>query len=118
MAGVVETIRQSVTIPAPPLEVYRALVDSTTHADFTGAEATGETRVGATFTAWDGYITGRHLALEEGRRIAQEWSTTEWPEGHPPSTVEFTLAAVEDGTELTLLHTGVPAEQADSYRQG
>ncbi|MDD1770270.1 MAG: SRPBCC domain-containing protein, partial [Methanomassiliicoccales archaeon] len=48
----------------------------------------------------------------------QEWSTSEWPEGYPPSRLELRLKAVPGGTELTLIQTGVPEEQADDYDQG
>jgi hypothetical protein len=59
------TIRQRVAIPAPPTNVYAALVNAKKHAAFTAAEASGAARVGARFTAWDGYISGKHLNLGE-----------------------------------------------------
>ncbi len=112
------TITQKVTIPASPEEVYDAFMDPKKHAAFTGADATGKSEVGAEFTAWDGYITGKNLELERGKYIVQEWSTTEWPEGYPPSRLELTFVKVKDGTELTMVHSGVPAEQLEEYRQG
>ncbi len=112
------TITQKVVIPALPEEVYDAFLDPEKHAAFTGAEATGDPRVEGEFTAWDGYITGKNLELEKGKRIVQEWSTSEWPEGYPPSRLELTFRKVKDGTELTMVHSQVPAEQAEEYRQG
>ena len=112
------TITQKVVIPASPEEVYDAFVDPKKHSAFTGAEATGEPKVGAEITAWDGYITGKNLELEKGKRIVQEWSTSEWPEGYTPSRLELTFRKVKDGTELTMVHSEVPAEQAEDYRQG
>jgi activator of HSP90 ATPase len=111
-------ITQKVLIPASPEEVYDAFIDSKKHSAFTGAKATCDPRVGGEFTAWDGYITGRNLELEKGKRIVQEWSTSEWPEGYPPSRLELTFRKVKDGTELTMVHSNVPAEQAEEYRQG
>lgn len=111
-------ITQSVFIAAKPEEVYDALIDPKKHSIVTGAKATCDTRVGGEFTAWDGYIFGKNLKLEKGKRIVQEWKTTEWPEGYPPSTVEFSFKEKEGGTELTLVHSKVPTEQAEAYRQG
>jgi uncharacterized protein YndB with AHSA1/START domain len=108
----------SVVIPAPPERVYEALTDQKLHAAFTGARAAGKPVPGGRFTAWDGYIEGSYLELEPPVRIVQQWSTTEWPAGAPPSRVEFHLTGVPEGTELRLLHSAVPAEQAESYRQG
>lgn len=118
MTARVKTITQTVKVPAPPAAVYEALVNARVHAAFTGAAATGSARVGAAFTAWDGYISGVHRELVKGRRIVQDWSTTEWPAGAAPSRVEFTLKAVKGGTAVRMVHSNVPAEQADSYRQG
>ncbi len=113
------TIQQTDFIAgAKPYEVYDALVDARKHAEFTGAKATGQAKVGAKFTAWDGYITGKHLVLEPGRRLVQEWTTNEWPAGASPSRLEWTFVAKGDGTQVTLVHTDVPAEQAETYRTG
>lgn len=98
--------------------MYRALVTARILKAATGARATGAARVGGRFTAWDGYISGVHKTLTPGRRVVQEWSTTEWPKGAPPSILEVTLKAAKGGTELRMVHSKVPAEQADSYRQG
>ena len=80
------TITQKVVIPASPEEVYDAFMDAKKHSAFTGAKATSDAKVGGEFSAWDGYITGKNLELEKGKRIVQEWITTEWPEGY--ATVE------------------------------
>ena len=112
------SITQKVVIPALPEEVYDAFIDAKKHAAFTGAKATSDAKVGGEFTAWDGYITGKNLELEKGKRIVQEWITTEWPDGYEPSRLELTFRKVKDGTELTMVHSNVPAEQADEYKQG
>jgi activator of HSP90 ATPase len=113
-----KTITQTETFPAKPAEVYEALVDPKEHSKFTGSRATGKPRVGGRFTAWDGYISGKHLKLKPGERIVQEWRTSEWPEGHPPSIVEITLRKLREDTMLRMVHSKVPAEQVESYRQG
>ena len=118
MAPRVKTITQRILVQATPAEVYEAFVNSRVHAAFTGSPATGSARVGGRFTAWDGYISGVHRELVKGRRIVQDWRTSEWPDGAKPSRVEFSLKAVKGGTEIRMVHSDVPAEQADSYRQG
>ncbi|WXG44402.1 MAG: SRPBCC domain-containing protein [Promethearchaeati archaeon SRVP18_Atabeyarchaeia-1] len=112
------TIRDEVIIPAEPEEIYDAYVDPKKHSAFTGSKATGSGKVGGEFTAWDGYIFGKNLVLETGKRIVQEWMTTEWPEGYPASKLELTLKKVKGGTQLSMVHSNVPAEQADDYKQG
>jgi uncharacterized protein YndB with AHSA1/START domain len=111
-------LRQKQYIPAAPDNVFQALVNPKLHAAFTGAKATGAARVGGKFTAWDGFISGKHLKLQPGRYIRQEWSTSQWPRSAPPSILEFRLNKKKDGTELTMVQSGVPAEQAEHYKKG
>ena len=113
-----KTITQTVVVPARPAEVFKALVDPRVHAAFTGAAATGSARVGGRFTAWDGYISGVNRVVDAGRRLVQDWTTTEWPDGAEPSSVEFVFTAVKGGTKIRMVHSRVPAAQAASYRQG
>ncbi len=112
------TVTQKVVIPASPSEVYEAFMDAKKHSEFTKSKATGRAVVGGKFTAWDGYISGRNIELEKDKRIVQEWVTTDWPEGYAPSRVEFTFKAVDGKTELTMVHSDVPAEQEKELAQG
>ena len=111
-------IKQTVVIDTSPLEVYRAYVDPKRHAAFTGTKTTGAPKVGGKFTAGDGYISGRYVTLKPGERIKHEWTTTEWPAGYPPSILELTLKPKGAGTELTMIHSKVPAEQVEYYSKG
>lgn len=113
-----KVIKQKVFIRAKPVEIYDAFLNAQKHSAFTGAKATCERKVGGKFTAWDGYISGRNLELQNGRRILQEWQTTEWPEGYPPSILEFTFKVKGEGTEVSMVHSKVPEMQAENYRQG
>lgn len=112
------SIEQNVIVPASPEEVYAAYTDPEKHAEFTRAEATGVAKVGGEMTAWDGYILGKYLELEPDKKIVQEWWTTEWPEDMKPSRLEITLRPVEKGTEVNLVQTDVPLDQAPDYDQG
>ena len=114
----VKTIKQEVIVPATPVEVYEAFMDAKKHSAFTGSRATCDPRVGGEFTAWDGYISGKNLELEKGKRIVQEWVTTDWPQNYPPSRLELNFKAIKEGTEISMIHSEVPAEQADDIKQG
>jgi activator of HSP90 ATPase len=98
--------------------VYRAFLNARTHTVFTGSKATGTGRVGAKFTAWDGYITGKTLKLTNGKKIVQEWRTSEFPSNYPASRLELNFKAKEGGTEIVMIHSRVPASQTASYREG
>jgi len=112
------TIRQSEFIPATPSAVYDAFLNPKTHEAITGAGAVFERREGGKFSVGDGYITGKFLRLQNSRRIVQEWKTTEWPVNAPPSVLELRFMPKENGTEISLVQTQVPANQAMRYRRG
>lgn len=112
-------IRQTVTIRAKPNDVYDALMTTRGHAAFTGAPARISNRVGGTFTAWDGYITGRNVELVRGKKIVQAWKPEEesWPSDYY-STVTYELTAIPAGTRLRFTHSGVPPEHVGHLAQG
>jgi activator of HSP90 ATPase len=114
----VVTIKQTVTIPASPKEVYNAFVDPKIHSEFTEAKATGKPVVGGKFTAWDGYIQAKFKELEQDKRIVQEWMTVDWEEGYGPSTLELCFKAVPAGTEITMVHSDVPKAQEEELADG
>jgi hypothetical protein len=116
-----KTITVSDVIPAAAAEIYAAWLDSMAHAAMTGGgKATASPDIGAPYSAWDGYINGLNLALDPGQRIEQSWRSTDFTPGDPDSTLTVLLEPAEQGTKVTLVHTGVPdqlADFADGWRQ-
>ena len=112
------TIKQKVIIPATPEEIYEAYTNPKIHSEFTGSKATGKPKVGEKFTAWDEYISGKYLELEKGKKVVQEWVDTDWPEGLPPSKFELTFKATADGTEISMVQSGIPAAREEELLDG
>ncbi|MGA3030546.1 MAG: SRPBCC domain-containing protein [Candidatus Limnocylindrales bacterium] len=108
----------SAVLPASPQAIYDAWMSSEGHTAMTFAEATVDPRPGGAFTAWHGYITGRTVSLEPGRRIVQTWRTTEFSDSDPDSEIEVLLEPVKGGTRLTLHHRNVPDGQVGYERGG
>lgn len=106
----------SAAIPAKPREVYDAWLSSKGHALMTGSPAKVSARPSGAFTAWDGYIKGKNLKLVPGRRIVQQWRSTDFADDDD-SQIDVTFEATRGGTKLTLHHTNLPANQPD-YRSG
>jgi activator of HSP90 ATPase len=104
-------------IPATPQQIYDAWLDSGGHSRMTGGKARISAREGADFSAWDGYITGKNLKLEPGRRIVQSWRSSEFASQDADSRIEVLLEPVAGGTRITLTHSNVP-DGHTSYRDG
>ena len=116
---VTKTIEQTVTLNASPHDVYEALMDSEKHSQFTGAKASISREVGGTFTAYDGALSGTILELVPDAKIVQSWRGSDdgWVPGHY-STATFSLEAIDRGTRLTFVQTGVPEESVEQITQG
>lgn len=96
------------TIPATPRQIYDAWLDSRGHTAMTGSAAEASATEGGTFAAWGGYISGRNLTLEPGRRIVQSWRTTRFTAEDPDSRIEVLLEPAAGGSKITLHHSNVP----------
>ena len=107
----------SYVIPASPLEIYEAWLDSDQHTQMTGGRAQVSAKAGESFEAWDGYIRGKNLKLEPGKRILQLWRTSEFEDSDEDSVLEIRLEPEQNGTRITIRHSGLP-EHGMQYRQG
>ena len=114
-----KTIEQTVTFNASPHDVYEALMDSEKHSDLTGAKASISREVGGSFTAYDGALSGTILELVPDAKIVQSWRGSDdgWVPGHY-STATFSLEAIDGGTRLTFVQTGVPEDSVEQINQG
>src|SRR5215471_19345252 len=110
-------IHQEVLFSAPAGRVYRAIVDAGELSKVTGAPTAGEAREGASFSAFGGHITGRHLELVPDRLIVQAWRAKTWPAG-VYSISRFELRPEGDKTRLVFEHRGFPDDQQDHLASG
>ena len=114
-----ESFELHITLATPPDQVFDAWLDAEEHSDFTGGEAQIDPEVGGSYSAWDGYITGKTLVKEAPRRIVQSWRTSDFAEDDGDSEIELTFDHDgAGGTKLTLQHRAIPAGQSARYEQG
>lgn len=91
-----KTIKHKVKFKAEPKDVYQFLAQSQ--------------KVGKKFSAQAGRITGMVVDLKPGVRIVQAWRNSKFPSGIF-SMASFNLSRTKNGgTELILIHRGVPKE--------
>lgn len=108
-----------VVVPAEPQRVFSAWLDSKEHAAFTGGgEAVVEGWAGGRFIAWDGYIHGILLGVDNGRRIIQTWRTSEFPPESRDSRVIVEFEAARGGTRVRVKHSELPPSQTKRYEKG
>ena len=104
-------------LSATAKKIYDTWLSTEGHSKMTGGDAIITDRIGDSFTAWDGYITGTNLQLEPSKRISQSWRTSQFEDNEEDSQVEILLNETDGETELTLIHTNVP-ESGKHYIEG
>lgn len=108
-------------VRATPKRLFEAWLDSGEHRDMTGPAAAMGSAVGAEFAALDGLIAGKNLLVEPYHRIVQVWRVAA-PAAEPfESEVEIVLSTLmgegaianahDDGTTVTVTHSGLPEDQ-------
>ncbi len=113
-----ERIELFCDLGAAPKAVFEAWLSSRGHSEMTGSPALFEDGGRGRFTAWDGYISGEVLDVEEGLRILQSWRTTDFAAGDEDSLLELIFHAQGPGTRLTLRHSNLPEGSSKRYEQG
>lgn len=113
-----EKLTISVDLPVQKEVLFHAWLDSAEHSSFTGSEAVIDPTIEGSFTAWEGYISGKTLELDPPNMILQSWRTTEFADSDADSKLEILFESISNGTRLTLFHTDIPEGQGDMYKEG
>jgi activator of HSP90 ATPase len=111
-------IMQSVTFKASPEELFALFTDSKKHSAATGAKASVSSKAGAKWTAFDGMLSGKNLALVPGRMIVQAWRASHWKESDLDSILVLTFSRAAGGGKVDLVHAGVPQHDHKGVTQG
>ena len=113
-----EEIKMSITLPVAAKELYSAWLDSKKHTLFTGGEAKINKKTGSSFTAWDGYISGKNIELKDSEFIKQTWRTTEFNEAAVDSVIEISFEEKAGKTKLSLRHYNLQKGDGKKYKDG
>lgn len=105
-------------IGASAAAIYDSFLDSDAHTAMTGAPAVVNAELDKTFTAWEGYITGKNIELRPKAYIKQSWRTAHFLEGQEDSIVEITLDEIDvNKTRVTIHHSNL-TEAGRKYETG
>ena len=106
------------TLSGKPQRVMQLLTDPVLIRKWSGGEGTVANTVGGKVTLFDGWMHGEVLKTTEDE-LAYTWTTTDWPEGMPPSEVHFLLKKDAAGTKVLVHHKRLPDEdEKKSYKSG
>ena len=101
-------IQQRVRFNASAARLFTLYMDSRQHSAATHAKAVVSRRPGGRFSAFDGMITGKMLAIVPNRMIVQAWRAKHWKNTDLDSTLVLTFCETRRGAQIDLVHVNVP----------
>jgi len=112
-------VQQTAELPAAPSELYAMYLDAATHAAFTGGGAVAiSPEVGTEWSAFDGRIHGRMLALTPARQIVSSWRSFEWQDEELDALLMLAFTAAGGGSRVELVQVGVPERLYETLVSG
>jgi len=110
-------IQQSVRFRVPPQVLFELYMDSRKHSASTGLPARISRKVGGRMTAFGGRIEGKNLLILPSQQIVQTWRASHWKK-HDSSILILTFCRVTGGSQIDLVHVGVPTYDHKKVRKG
>ena len=98
--------------------LYDLYMNAKKHSAATGAPASITNKVGASFSAHDGYVTGHNIALVKDSLIVQAWRGSDWKKSDADSLFIIQLEPKGKNTVLHAIHAGIPDKFADDIDKG
>lgn len=113
-----QTIMMAIDLPCSPTRLYRMYLNPTLHAAFTGAPVKIAARVGATFQAYGGALSGKILHLVPNRLIVQSWRSTQFGKRDLDSTLILSFFARKHAARIELTHVNVADSDFAAVSEG
>ncbi|MAE60432.1 MAG: hypothetical protein CMJ49_03645 [Planctomycetaceae bacterium] len=112
-------VEMAASLPASSDRLYDMYVDAAAHAAFTGQPVVIEPRAGASFSAFDGVLTGTILQVAPKRLIVQSWRSANWPKEAIDSTLVLSFWPDGQGKgRIELMHINVADDDFAGVSRG
>jgi activator of HSP90 ATPase len=111
-------IVQSVAFKASPEELFAIFTESKKHSAATGGKASVSAKPGAKWSAFDGMLSGRNLAIVPGKMVVQAWRGSHWNETDLDSILILNFSRTPEGARVDMVHAGVPQHDYKGVTEG
>ena len=101
-----------------PETLYDIYMDSKKHSKATGGTAKISSKIGSSYSAWDGYINGTTFQLITGKMIVQSWRSGDFKHGDLDSTFILQFEGKGKDTTVHMVHANVPDHAFAGIKKG
>jgi activator of HSP90 ATPase len=102
---------------AEPQVIFELFMDQEKQSKYTETKCTVGREAGEEFSCYDGWVLGKNVVIVQDEKIIQEWRSNDWVEGHY-SNLTIELIPKNNGTELLLSQTEIPADKIEDITKG
>ena len=114
-----KTILQTVIFKnTTPETLYDIYMDSKKHGKATGGTAKISSKIGSSYSTWDGYINGRTLHLIKGKMIVQSWRSNDFKTGDVDSVLILSFEKKGNDALVNMVHANVPDSEYAGLKSG
>lgn len=115
-----KTICQTVILKnTTPEMLFGIYTDSKKHSKAIGGGVVKiSSRIGSSYSAWDGYITGKTLHLVKAKMIVQTWRSSDFKSSDMDSTLILWFEKKGNDAILSMVHANVPDHQYFGIKKG
>jgi len=111
-------IQQSITLPAPPERLFDMYLDPVIHGSIIDGPVTISSAVGSDFSAFDGMVFGKTIAVVPKTHIVQLWRGKNWKPEDRDSILVLTFLPDGVNGKIELTHLDVPDYDFDDVNKG
>jgi activator of HSP90 ATPase len=112
------TIQLKVKFPVKAKRLYELYLNSEEHSEAIGSRVKISGKIGASYSSWDQYISGKTLHLLPEKQIVQTWRASDWEKTDGDSILVLSFSDTASGSEIEMIHSGVPEKHAASIKKG
>lgn len=98
--------------------LYDLYMNAKLHSVITDGPVEISEKVGSSFNAFGGYITGKILQLVKNQLIVQSWRGSDWDSKDSDSACLLSLEQKGNDAVLNMIHANVPDDKAKSLDKG
>jgi activator of HSP90 ATPase len=114
-----KTITQKIVFKNTTAKVlYDMYMNEKKHSELTGGSAKITSKIGASYSVYDGYITGKNLHLVKDQMIVQTWRGSDWKKTDKDSILVLNFHQKGEDAVVKMAHVNIPTNQVDGIKKG
>lgn len=114
-----KTITQKIVFKNTRAKVlYDMYMNEKKHSELTGGPAKITSKIGASYSVYDGYITGKNLHLVKDQMIVQTWRGADWKKTDKDSILVLNFHQKGEDAIVKMAHVNVPSNQVEGLKKG